>query len=210
MSLLFRDRGLPWIKRAEGGWFNHPSDPGGATYGGISQRAAASIDLNRDGVLDFDFDGDGDVDLADMKELRRRVEAGEPGALQLFEDFYRERYWQPVRADELAWPVGLVMFDSAVNSGVGAAVLQLQKALRVDADGKMGPRTLGAAAARGARVLDDLMRERVRFYRRLSEARFRKARARGLGLDESLAEGYVFLDGWLMRLILLTRETAQE
>lgn len=65
---------------------------------------------------------------------------------------YRRDYWDRVRADDLPPPLALVVFDAAVNAGVGRAVRWLQGALGVPADGAMGPRTI--AAARAARVVD--------------------------------------------------------
>lgn len=106
----------------EGGFVDHPRDPGGATNMGITI-----------GTL-RDWRG-GQVTKEDVQNLTSR-EA---------QTIYRVRYWNPVKADQLPSGVDLVAFDSAVNSGVRRGVQWLQRAVRVEADGRMGPDTLQAA-----------------------------------------------------------------
>ncbi len=60
---------------------------------------------------------------------------------------YHRDYWQAARCDELPGPVALLVFDGAVNQGLGAAVRMLQEELGVPVDGMMGPVTVGAACA---------------------------------------------------------------
>ncbi len=108
----------------EGGYVEHPNDPGGATNMGITIGTLhewRGVPVTRD----------------DVRSLTRR-EA---------ETIYRARYWNPVRGDDLRAGVDLVAFDPAVNSGVRRGVQWLQRAVGVAADGKMGPVTLKAAAA---------------------------------------------------------------
>lgn len=135
-----------WIRRIEGGWADHPRDPGGVTYAGISLRAVVGLDADRDGRLDFDLDQDGDVDRDDMVALWRADRAGDPAAATKIEGFYRDRYAAPVRASELPWPLSLYVVDAAVHHGPGPAALILQRALGVTTDGVIGPQTLRAAA----------------------------------------------------------------
>ena len=59
-------------------------------------------------------------------------------------EIYRQRYWLPVRGDELAWPLNLCVFDAAVNQGNDAAIKMLQAAVGVAADGRLGAKTLAA------------------------------------------------------------------
>lgn len=63
-------------------------------------------------------------------------------------DIYRADYWNRCHIDDLPDIVRFDMFDMAVNSGVGAAVKTMQRALGVKADGIWGADT--AAAARNA------------------------------------------------------------
>jgi lysozyme family protein len=65
-----------------------------------------------------------------------------------YEDIYRTSYWRAAKCDDLPKPIDLVMFDTAVNSGVGAAGRLLQEALGqgLVIDGVIGTKTLMAAA----------------------------------------------------------------
>lgn len=77
---------------------------------------------------------------------------------------YHRDYWQAIRGDELPYPLALITFDMAVNAGVGAAIRLLQRALKVEADGKLGPVTLAAAKAAGPEVATRLTRHRITYY----------------------------------------------
>ena len=61
---------------------------------------------------------------------------------------YQSEYWTPCACDRLPWPLSFLVFDSAVNQGVGRARLLLQEALGVRQDGDIGPVTLAAVAKR--------------------------------------------------------------
>lgn len=58
---------------------------------------------------------------------------------------YRREYWDRAKCDSLPAGLRLVMFDMAVNMGVGKAVLLLQKAVGVAQDGVLGVNTVRAA-----------------------------------------------------------------
>lgn len=60
---------------------------------------------------------------------------------------YYYHFWQRAYCHLLPPAVSLLVFDSAVNQGPGAAVQLLQKALRVVPDGKVGPATLRAISS---------------------------------------------------------------
>lgn len=60
---------------------------------------------------------------------------------------YRRDYWNPIRGMDLPPALALLVFDSAVNQGVGTAARLLQKAVGVTEDGNIGPVTLRAALA---------------------------------------------------------------
>lgn len=112
------------VLKYEGGYVDHPKDPGGATNMGITMHTLASWRRKP-------------VTKADVKALTRRE------AL----DIYRADYADPTGYDDL--PAGLdhVALDGAVNSGVSRGVRWLQQAVGAKADGHMGPNTLRAAQA---------------------------------------------------------------
>ncbi|MBS7698473.1 MULTISPECIES: glycoside hydrolase family 108 protein [unclassified Chelatococcus] len=111
------------VLASEGGYVDHPRDPGGATNLGITRAT-----LGR-------FRG-------------REVTKAEVRALGLTEAtaIYRQDYWTAVQADALPGGVDFAVFDCAVNSGPRRAILLLQEALGLTRDGIIGPATLRAAA----------------------------------------------------------------
>ena len=93
------------LLKHEGGYVNHPDDPGGRTNHGITQRVYEK------------FLGE-DVTEEEMKDM----------PLEDVFSIYKDDYWDRVRGDELPSGVDLCVFDWAVNSGVSQAskALQLQ------------------------------------------------------------------------------------
>jgi lysozyme family protein len=137
---------LAVVLAAEGGYAEHPRDPGGPTFRGITLATLAAA-WGRS---------------ATTAELRALTQA-EIAAI------YRRRFWAAVGGDGLPAGVDLAVFDMAVNSGPARAVRLLQSVLGVARDGVVGPRTL--AAARGAPPGDlvrALCRARQGFLRRLA------------------------------------------
>lgn len=114
------------VIKHEGGFVNHPLDPGKATNMGITEAVARRVGYK--GPMQ-----DLPVDLA------KRI--------------YLEEYWKPVQAEALPPAVRYAVFDAAVNSGVRQSVLWLQRALGVADDGVLGPRTLAAANSANPEVL---------------------------------------------------------
>ena len=144
-------RSLTEVLRHEGGYSDHPRDPGGATNLGVTLATARAHDL--------DVDGDGDVDKIDVRNLKPRD----------VEPVYRASYWLKAKCDRLPAGVDLMVFDLAVNSGPGRAAKFLQECVGVPADGAIGPITLAAVARLPAKEVVLRMRNRrERFYRSLS------------------------------------------
>ncbi|MCH8520818.1 glycosyl hydrolase 108 family protein [Glycocaulis sp.] len=121
---------LDHVLRWEGGYVDHPDDPGGATNFGIT---LATLQGWRGRA----------VTKADVKALTK-AEAGE---------IYKARYWDQCRCDELPEGVDAIVFDAAVNHGAGRAARLLQEALGVGVDEIIGPITMGAAKAADPREL---------------------------------------------------------
>lgn len=122
----------------EGGYVDHPSDPGGRTNHGVTERVARA----------HGYQGD-------MRDL----------PLETAKEIARAAYWDAVRADELPEAVRFDVFDGAYNSGTGQAAKWLQRAAGVDADGDIGPATLAAAAAADpGRLLARYNGHRLQFF----------------------------------------------
>jgi lysozyme family protein len=92
------------------------------------------------------------------------------------------QYWLPCGGPNLPRGVDLMVFDHAVNAGVRASVLLLQRAVDVAADGYVGPRTRAAVWHANPGALVD-------FLARMQEAAYR-----------AMPGAPMFLDGWLARL----------
>lgn len=111
----------------EGGYSNHPDDPGGETMFGVTARVARANGY-----------------AGPMRNL----------PLVLAKSIYRASYWDSVRADELPETVRFDVFDASVNSGPGQAIRFLQRAAGVSDDGRLGPQTMRAVKAIDPQLLD--------------------------------------------------------
>lgn len=145
MSKSNFDRALAFVLRFEGGYADHPADPGGATNMGITRVALAA------------WRGQ-PVSKAEVRALKRAEAAA----------IYRARYWDAIRADDLPSGLDLALFDFAVNSGPSRAIRLLQRALGLEQDGRLGPVTLAAiTSAQPARLLASLCTARRDFLKSL-------------------------------------------
>lgn len=137
---------MDWIGLSEGGYVNHPKDPGGATDRGITQRTYSAW-------------------LAARGQKDRSVR-GIPK--EVAEDILAEQYFAPVWFDRLPAGVDYAMADYAVNSGPARAVKEIQRIVGAPVDGVMGNITLGAIMEREPVELIRLLCEaRMRFLRSL-------------------------------------------
>ena len=115
------DIALEHLLKHEGGYVNHPQDPGGETNMGVTRKAWE------------EYIGHPAKDSA-MRNLT--VEQVTP--------FYKRKYWDRVKGDDLPSGVAYCVFDAAVNSGTGRAAKWLQEAVGAVPDGSIGPKTLDA------------------------------------------------------------------
>lgn len=126
---------LPAILRLstanEGGFVNHPKDPGGATNHGITIGTLSAY-LGRK------------ASIADVRAL----------SVQTSALIYVKNYWAPVAGDEMPAGLDYAVFDFGINSGPSRAVKELQKLLPgVAPDGIVGKKTLNAIAAQDVEPL---------------------------------------------------------
>lgn len=121
-------RSMPIILAYEGGWSNHPRDPGGVTLEGIIQRVYDAY-RKRKGRR-----------VQPLTKAMRNTPAWEAERNEI----YKAQYWDAVRGDQLPAGLDLVMFDSGIMSGPYQATLWLQRALGLNADGHIGEGTLEA------------------------------------------------------------------
>jgi lysozyme family protein len=131
--------------QSEGGFVNHPSDPGGRTNLGVTQGTWESW-VGRPS------------DEAEMRSL----------TADKVEPLYKKKYWDAVRADELPSGIDYMVFDMGVNAGPGRSIKLLQTAVGTTPDGALGPITMKAVqAADPVELIEKFSFWKEQFYRSL-------------------------------------------
>lgn len=131
---------------SEGGFSNHPSDPGGMTNLGVT-KATWENWVGRES------------DEAEMRGLTP----------EKVEPLYKKKYFDAVRGDELPMGLDYLMFDFAVNAGAGRAIKTLQTAVGVTPDGGFGPITMAAVqAVDPVELIEQFSQAKEDFYRSLT------------------------------------------
>jgi len=134
------------VLKHEGGFVNHPKDPGGMTNLGVTRT-------NWELYLDHD------VTEADMRALTP----------EMVKPFYKKNYWDRIRGDELPSGVDYAAYDLAVNSGTSRAAKYLQRIAGVTEDGVIGPQSLKAIQKCDAEsAVDALCTMRLDFLKNLN------------------------------------------
>lgn len=136
----------------EGGWVNNPSDPGGETNWGITDK----LDGKTDGMVDVDGDKKPDVSVKNLRKDQAKL-------------IYKRLFWDTLKADEIkSQSVAEILFDFAVNSGVGVAARAIQKIVGAAQDGNIGPKTLAEINKKDAKQLfEEIKTFRKQFYARI-------------------------------------------
>jgi lysozyme family protein len=144
MTKNFRDC-LELVLKHEGGFVNHPKDPGGMTNLGVTKKVWE------------DWIGH-EVDEKAMRALTPTIVA----------PMYEMKYWRTSYCEKLPRGLDLLVFSMAVNAGSGRSVKLLQEAIGVVADGVIGPRTMARINEANVETLIDKFSEaRTAFYRGL-------------------------------------------
>jgi lysozyme family protein len=139
------DAALARVLAHEGGYSNHPADPGGPTNFGIT------LETYRRYVK-------ADAGAADIRAMSMQQAAA----------IYRARYWDALRCDELSAGLDYCLFDYGVNSGVGRAAKVLQRLVGLPDDARMSDATIAAVRACEAQVLiRAICAERLAFLKSL-------------------------------------------
>jgi lysozyme family protein len=125
----------------EGGFVNHPQDPGGMTNLGCTKTV-------------WEEHCGHPVDEKAMRALTPADVA----------PLYKRKYWDKVQGDELPNGVDYLVFDAAINSGPGRAAKWLQACVGVEPDGGIGPKTLAAVwACNPKQLVEDYTKRRLSF-----------------------------------------------
>jgi lysozyme family protein len=113
------EEALKFTLQWEGGYVDHPSDPGGATNKGVTTATYNEYLWSK----------------GRSKQHVRNITDAE------VQEIYRDSYWKPSQAETMTKALAIVHFDTAVNFGVGGAVMFLQEVLGLGADGVYGAKT---------------------------------------------------------------------
>jgi lysozyme family protein len=135
---------LSWHLKHEGLIANHPLDPGGFTYAGISRNVHANWE--------------GWKYLTNGKLIPESV----------IVSFYDSLVWKPMMCDSMPPALAFYLFDTACLIGTPYATYLLQKTLNVTPDGIMGPQTLQAIRNHDVQnLLSKLHTARIAFHNKV-------------------------------------------
>jgi lysozyme family protein len=134
---------LDLVLKSEGGWVNHPSDPGGETNLGVTKRVWEEyVGHPVDSLKKLTKD-----DVAPLYELK---------------------YWRPCYCEVLPRGLDFVVFSMGVNAGPGRSVKLLQQSIGCVPDGVIGPRTRELiSSSNGATLIAKFSETRREYYRSL-------------------------------------------
>ena len=97
------EKALELVLHHEGGYVDHPKDPGGATNYGVTKKVYERY-LGRECTKD------------EVKEM----------PMEAVREIYKRKYWDKIRGDDLPAGLDWCVFDFAVNAGVSRASKLLQ------------------------------------------------------------------------------------
>lgn len=140
------DKALQLVLKHEGGFVNHPRDPGGATNKGVTLQTFRRF-----------FGASKTVD--DLRAITTEQLA----------HVYRSGYWDKCCCGQLPSGVDYAVFDLAVNSGPGRAAKFVQAAVGATQDGVIGPNTLALVDSQDAvELINAICHRRLNFLQGLS------------------------------------------
>ena len=139
------DQCMKWVLHHEGGFVNHPDDPGGITNHGVTKKV-------------YEEWVEREVSEQEMRDLTHEDVA----------PIYKKNYWDRIKADDLPSGVDWSSFDWCVNSGSGRPAKAIQRIVGATADGAIGPMTLKSIASQEPKMLVEKMYDqRQEFYENL-------------------------------------------
>lgn len=118
------DTCLKEVLKHEGGYVNHPKDPGGMTNLGVTKATYEDW-----------------VGHPVTEKIMRGLTVDHVKTL------YKVKYWDMAKGDELPTGLDLCVFDFAVNAGPNRAARYLQRLVGAKDDGQIGPKTMSLLAA---------------------------------------------------------------
>jgi lysozyme family protein len=145
MAASSYDDALRRLLKHEGGYSDHPSDPGGPTRYGIT-------------IHDYRRYVKPDATAADVRSM----------PIDAAKTIYRERYWSALRCDELPAGLDYALFDYGVNSGIARAARVLHRIVGYADETRVSDALLAAVRKRDTvDLIARLCDERLAFLKRL-------------------------------------------
>ena len=143
---------IDFILKWEGGYTDHPNDPGGATNMGVTIGTLKGLGLQ------YDKDGDKKITKNDVKLLT----VNDATAIM------KSHYWDKIKADQInSQAVANILLDWFWMSGVNATK-GIQRLVGVNPDGKIGPASLKAInetiAKNEKKFVEQLYDVRAQYY----------------------------------------------
>ena len=136
---------LKMLLHHEGGFVNHPKDPGGMTNLGVTKKVY-----------------DAWIGRESTEAEMRALTPADVGPI------YKKKYWDKVRGDDLPAGVDWAAFDWAVNSGAGRPAKAIQRIVGATQDGAIGPKTLQAVMdVEPEKIVEGVYDIRQKFYESL-------------------------------------------
>jgi len=120
MSAENFDKCLKMLLSHEGGFVNHPEDPGGITNLGVTKKVY-----------------DEWIDRNSTEQEMRDLTPADVGPI------YKKNYWDRVKGDSLPSGLDWAAFDWCVNSGKSRPSKAIQRAVGATQDGSIGSQTIG-------------------------------------------------------------------
>ena len=157
----------------EGGYVNDKNDAGGETYAGVARN------------FHPEWKGWPIIDaIKKTRALNRGEKINDPALEVCVHDFYKASFWDRILGDQIAdQQVANILYDWTLTSG--GAIKEVQQALGLQADGKVGPATIGAInKLAGSQAFAQIKEARRNYYTVLGQK----------------PQNQSFLKGWLARV----------
>mgnify|MGYP003650749912 FL=1 len=139
------DKCLKMLLSHEGGFVNHPEDPGGITNLGVTKKVYDEW-IGRESTEQ------------EMRDLTPDDVA----------PIYKKNYWDRIKGDSLPSGLDWACFDWAVNSGSGRPAKAVQRAVGATQDGAIGPATIGLIMEKDPKFIIEYVHDvRQDFYKSL-------------------------------------------
>tara|TARA_R110000803_G_scaffold205664_1_gene272500 strand:+ start:276 stop:788 length:513 start_codon:yes stop_codon:yes gene_type:complete len=145
MSAENFDKCLKMLLSHEGGFVNHPDDPGGITNLGVTKKVY-----------------DEWIGRESTEQEMRDLTPDDVGPI------YKKNYWDRIKGDSLPSGLDWACFDWAVNSGSGRPAKAVQRAVGATQDGAIGPATIGLIMEKDPKFIIEYVHDvRQDFYKSL-------------------------------------------